>query len=260
MANPPKTNENPSELAKYRPEAEDAAELLPPVRSPRAALARTRADQAFSMRLAGASYRKIADSLGISQQAVQEAVKKRLRAMGAHMATQSGPDLLLQEIARLDELYEVAHARALGGPILDDEGEPVVDRDGKPRFYEPDPRWTLRAQEILKTRAELLGMTKTKIEITGANGGPVEGRSVSVDLTHMTAQQIAVLELMFRRMGVPVPTLTTSTNVPGSSVVSALPPASSLVPARNETLEGEIVDPDVLEDAGDDAGGSEGDE
>ena len=214
----------PSDLLRKSADPIDPSEFLPAIATPRKVVALTRADQAFEMRLAGMSYRKIAAALGITEKSVYEAVRVRLRRAAKHMAESTAPDLLLQELERLDELYAVAHARAVGGPILDDDGEPITDAKGRQRYYEADHRWAGRAQELLKTRAELLGLVKTQIEITGANGGPVESRSVSVDLSNMTPAQIAAFEILLGRMGVQIPGLT---------------PAPALLP---ETIDAEVND------------------
>lgn len=110
--------------------------------SPRRLLAQQRQDRAFSLRLAGAEYREIAESVGYrSVAAAFEAVKAALKRGFVETAGHE----LFANLQRLDRLLSVWWPRALG-----------VMPDG--REIAPDLAASGEVRAILAERAKLLGL------------------------------------------------------------------------------------------------------
>lgn len=191
------------EIMRDMTEAE-ALEMMQGKRGGRGAAALTRADEAFRLRLRGMSYRAIAEKLGVAESSVFVAVKKRLKRAADHMAKHSSVELLQAEIERLDGLFLVAWDRAVGAPILDPHtGEELIDDDtGRVQYHDPDPRFIARCESLLQTRAELLGLTKQRVEVTGANGAPLEIKAIAMPgLASMSPAAVAALEVLLARAG-----------------------------------------------------------
>ncbi len=190
-------NENDSQ----GPPDRTVVDAMLPVKTARGAITMFRADEAFALRLQGLSYEQISKRLNLSAGVVYRAVSERLQRNAERMANTTGVQLLQQELERLDHMFSVAWSRGTGSMITDpNTGEPVRDeRTGEIKHYDPDPRWLLRAEAILKQRADMLGITKERIEITGANGGPIA--VAPMDLSTMTPSQIAMLEVLLDRAG-----------------------------------------------------------
>ncbi len=163
-------------------------------------------DQAWALRISGLTYRQIGLKLGMSEAHAYGLCKKHNQAVTKRMLDTTGPELLSQDLERIDSLFAASYAYATGGPVVDEHGDPVLDDNGSPKVREPDPRFLLRCSELLKQRADLLGLSKVRVEISGPNGGPVQV-AAPMDLSGLTPAQVAQLEWLLNKAGMKAPTV-----------------------------------------------------
>lgn len=198
-------------------------------RMSRHAIALARARKAWSMRLAGASYEKIGDALGITHQSARSYINARLSKLSRQM-TEDAPVLRDQEIARLETLFETAYAHATGAPILDADGNPKLDDNGEPMHWIPDHRWMQRAESIAAQKAKLLGLDVNRSEVN-VN---VSGSITVVDVAALSPLHLAMLEHVVKAGAL------------SSAAPAALPGSVALpAPSQGERV-GEIVDAEVI--------------
>lgn len=163
-------------------------------------------DQAWRMRLAGYSYRQIRDLLEsrgiaiVTHQAVRSCILVRLKAINDDMI-RTAPTLLAQEISRIDAMIATVWPRAHGDVMRDDEGEVIVDEStGKPKRYDYDRKSMETLLKLVEQRAKFLGVDVKRIELTGANGGPVQtSHTQALDVSKLGPAEVAMLELLLER-------------------------------------------------------------
>ena len=134
--------------------------------APRMVRARVRDRLALRLRCAGKPYHEIAKAIGVKTTgAAHKCVSRALQRVEVDLR-QAASRLRAQEVARLDELTKAIWEQAVG--IKDDLGVEVT---------KPDLRAVDRVIEIMRRRAQLLGLDVSKLELTGAGGGPIDIRS-----------------------------------------------------------------------------------
>jgi len=113
-------------------------------------------EQAADLRLRGLTYEKIARELDMSIEGARKAVFRGLDRIRGH-ADELAVEVRAQEAARLDRICETLSRLADNAPD-DATALAVVDR-------------LLKVQD---RRARLLGLDLQRVELTGANGGPIQ--------------------------------------------------------------------------------------
>lgn len=197
-----------------------------------------RDEQAWQMRIAGHSLQAIADALAFTSTREVSAMIKRRLQQGRQALAESVDQATALEAERLD-----AQTRAVWPRVMQHEithpitGAPELDHQGHPRRYEFDPKAHALALQIHDRRVKLFGLEKaTKIEITGAGGGPI--RHEGADLSNLSATELALLEMLHAK----------ARGAAAGEGVDA------------DTVDAEIVEPDepAAADEGDDANAAEG--
>lgn len=118
-----------------------------------------RAHKAFSLRISGMSCRKIAAELGVSHQTIMNDIAAILEIV--HKETfKDAKDHIALELSRLD----------------------AVCKAMSERMSEGDPSAASVFLKACESRRKLLGLDAAiKTELTGANGGPVQVESKTID-------------------------------------------------------------------------------
>jgi hypothetical protein len=137
---------------------------MPPSKAQRALTAERRA-KLIRMRVAGATFEKIAEELGYSSRG--DASKDLLRALELNRDEEAAEVSVYrqQENERLDALLRAAWPHAT-------EPSPVLDRDGNVVGEELDMRAVDTVLRLMDRRAKLNGLDMpTKAELSGPDGG-----------------------------------------------------------------------------------------
>ena len=113
-------------------------------------------EQAADLRLRGLTYEKIARELDMSIEGARKAVFRGLDRIRGH-ADELAAEVRAQEAARLDRICETL-SKLADNTSDDATALAVVDR-------------LLKVQD---RRARLLGLDLQRVEVTGANGGPIQ--------------------------------------------------------------------------------------
>lgn len=113
------------------------------------------AEQAAELRLRGLTYEKIGRELEMTPEGARQAVLRGLDRIRGH-TDELAVEVRAQEAARLDRICETLSRLADNAPD-DATALAVVDR-------------LLKVQD---RRARLLGLDLQRVELTGANGGPI---------------------------------------------------------------------------------------
>ncbi len=170
----------------------------------------------WDLRMQGLAHDEIADRLRIPEKTVRDHCTRKLNKIVHEMANVSAPALVAQEVARIDRLWRVAFARATGGAILNPmTHEHKLDKDGNPRYYDPDPRWVARAQQLSDARAGLLGLKVKQVDVRHAHVHATAGPAA--DLSKLSTTEIALLEFLQRKAGIGAPKSAGLLEAPASS-------------------------------------------
>lgn len=131
----------------------------------------------LELRLGGASITAICERMGIGR---ATAMRHLTKAM-AELQDQVEPgaaQLKTMELARLDRMWTPVYTRAVKGDL------PYVDR-------------ALRIQE---RRAKITGIdAPTKVESTGADGGPIQHQNTGLDMSILTDREFRIVDAIFTR-------------------------------------------------------------
>lgn len=114
------------------------------------------AEQAADLRLRGLTYERIGRQLNMTPEGARQAVLRGLDRIRGH-TDELAVEVRAQEAARLDRICETLSRLADNAPD-DATALAVVDR-------------LLKVQD---RRARLLGLDLQRVEVTGANGGPIQ--------------------------------------------------------------------------------------
>lgn len=150
----------------------------------------------FALRLAGHSYLEIVEKLGLSGATRVRAGMTRQMALRRDELATMAEHATVIEHDRLESMTRAVWPRVVGGEILHpDTGAPIPDENGNPLHYAPDLKAIATALAIHDRKARLLGLDKTRIEITGS----VEVTTSSIDTSRLSAQEIAIVEHLQRK-------------------------------------------------------------
>lgn len=125
----------------------------------------------------GLSQDQIADALKITTKTVYN-VKEALLADYIENEPNIVSEFLSSTIRNFNSLKAIALPRALG--YITEAGVEVP----------PDVKWFAAVVKMHKDLGHLLGVGKTNVEVTGANGGPIR---VTRDVDNMTDDELAAL-------------------------------------------------------------------
>lgn len=117
--------------------------------------AQARTTEALDLRLKGYSYPEIARAMSLSNEGARKAVLRGLEEMRTDRA-ETAPEVREQEAARLDRMLQRLERMA---EEADDASTLLSVQD--------------RMLRIQDRRARLLGLDLQRVEVTGANGGPI---------------------------------------------------------------------------------------
>ena len=119
-------------------------------------LGEERKREALAMRLRGHNYAEIGDALGISAEGARLAVKRGMSEIRTESA-ETAIEVREQEAARLDRMLTTLERMA---ESTEDASTLLAIQD--------------RLLKIQDRRARLLGLDLQRVEVTGANGGPIQ--------------------------------------------------------------------------------------
>lgn len=138
---------------------------------------RVKTEQALDLRLAGGTYRNIAQALGCSASHAFRLVDAALRE-SAERCSEAAEKIRAIELARLDKMRVVLWPKRA------------------------DPRVCDSLLRISERTAKLYGLDTVRHEITGADGGPIQteqGDSVP-DLTRLSVEEIRQLSVIHAKL------------------------------------------------------------
>tara|TARA_R110000787_G_scaffold114837_1_gene224662 strand:- start:50 stop:595 length:546 start_codon:yes stop_codon:yes gene_type:complete len=166
-----------------------------PLRGPagRQALEQRR-QRALEMRVQGASYRAIAQTLGVSHQLIEKDVKTVLGKM-AEANKDSADELRVLMTERYERVLMRLYPLAIGKPERTDQVTGVVTEAVPPSLGAVD-----RVLRLLENVAQIHGLNS--VAITGADGGPV-----SVSIAELAEEawghydNLEIVELPVRMIG-----------------------------------------------------------
>lgn len=143
---------------------------------------------------------EIAAKQGVTQQAISDDLKA-IRANWLQSSLRDFDEARAQELAKIDNLEltywqawerscENAETLVKKAKGVDDQGKPIPSEiQQTSKGQAGDPRFLAGVERCIERRCKILGLdAPTKQEITGADGGPIETKDVSLtDVQRRTA-------------------------------------------------------------------------
>ncbi len=186
-----------------------------------------RMQQVLALSRQGLSQREIGAEMGISHGSVSKLLAEGLGEVARELYSDKAQHLALA-VDRCEYLYRNAIKQAVGGPVLDENGEPALRKNGVPIIAEPNHHWQKAALSALQHKHKLLGLAPDGITVVNVGGNPNGGTAaVSLTLGNLNATELSVLEFLILKCGGNV----------------------SLVVKKDEA-EGDYIDADVVENEG----------
>lgn len=121
------------------------------------------ARQALDLRLRGMSYPEIGKTIGYTTEGARKAVKRGLEEARTESA-ETALEVREQEAARLDRILVTLERLLERAEASDDVDNALAVQD--------------RLLKVQERRARLLGLDLQRVEVTGANGGPIAIASI----------------------------------------------------------------------------------